>query len=648
MYLQGIGVEQDEAKGLAYIVKAADLGCKDAYFRAGVTYFQGNGGFTVDKAKAIEYWIKGSEAGEGGCTKNLGIVYRAGDGVEQDGAKALAYFEKSAEQGSIDALEELDDAYRMGQIVEKDDAKAIEYFQRAYDLGSAVGAYYLGLWYELSETVEHDLDKAFKYYQAAAELGDSDGMIKLGIFYHEGTATEKDVDKGIEWLEKAKATGNPKADQFLDIVYKNGEGNPQTAFEHLLKLAEAGDARAQYQIYEAYDNGNGVEKNDKLAQMWCKKAADNGHIIAAALVGFREMIFGSTAVAVEYWEKAAQAGHLKAATELAGIYLEGDDGVPMNKARALELLNKAANGGYAEAQNSLGVCYMTGKGVPEDALEAVKWFEKAAEQGEEFAMKNLALCLRDGTGVAVNKAKAAEWFEKAAAKNNIQSKFNLADMYANGDGVLVNYQRAETLLKEVMVSNEEKYYDDALFNLALLYATKTNEHYKAFPLWQESAQRGNSTAQYNLGLCYHNGWGTAKDDDQAIYWWQKAAADGHEDARHNIEVIMRERSSYSSGSNYQSSSHPAKSGGCYVATAVYGSYDCPEVWILRRYRDYILAETWYGRAFVKVYYAVSPTLVKWFGHTVWFKEMWKGKLDRMVSNLRSQGVEDTPYEDRNW
>ena len=88
--------------------------------------------------------------------------------------------------------------------------------------------------------------------------------------------------------------------------------------------------------------------------------------------------------------------------------------------------------------------------------------------------------------------------------------------------------------------------------------------------------------------------------------------------------------------------------GCYVATAVYGSYDCPQVWTLRRYRDYTLAETWYGRAFIHTYYAISPTLVKWFGHTEWFKKMWKGKLDRMVANLNAEGVEDTPYEDRKW
>ena len=88
--------------------------------------------------------------------------------------------------------------------------------------------------------------------------------------------------------------------------------------------------------------------------------------------------------------------------------------------------------------------------------------------------------------------------------------------------------------------------------------------------------------------------------------------------------------------------------GCYVATAVYGSYDCPQVWTLRRYRDDTLSKTWYGRAFIHTYYAISPTLVKWFGNTNWFKNMWKPKLDKMVSNLNSEGVENTPYEDKKW
>ncbi len=89
-----------------------------------------------------------------------------------------------------------------------------------------------------------------------------------------------------------------------------------------------------------------------------------------------------------------------------------------------------------------------------------------------------------------------------------------------------------------------------------------------------------------------------------------------------------------------------KQSGCYVATAVYGSYDCPEVWTLRRYRDYSLALTWYGRLFITLYYSISPTIVKWFGHTKWFNNLWRSKLDRMVKKLQSLGYEDTPYNDK--
>lgn len=89
-------------------------------------------------------------------------------------------------------------------------------------------------------------------------------------------------------------------------------------------------------------------------------------------------------------------------------------------------------------------------------------------------------------------------------------------------------------------------------------------------------------------------------------------------------------------------------GGCYVATSVYGSYDCPEVWTLRRYRDERLAELWYGRLFIRVYYAVSPTLVRWFGDTSWFQCVCRTKLDRLVTKLQGEGFASTPYRDREW
>ena len=88
--------------------------------------------------------------------------------------------------------------------------------------------------------------------------------------------------------------------------------------------------------------------------------------------------------------------------------------------------------------------------------------------------------------------------------------------------------------------------------------------------------------------------------------------------------------------------------GCYIATAVYGSYDCPQVWTLRRYRDSNLASSLLGRLFIHTYYAVSPTLVRWFGNKNWFKSLWKKPLDRMVAKLKVRGIEDTPYQDRKW
>ena len=95
-----------------------------------------------------------------------------------------------------------------------------------------------------------------------------------------------------------------------------------------------------------------------------------------------------------------------------------------------------------------------------------------------------------------------------------------------------------------------------------------------------------------------------------------------------------------------SSQNGNKSSGCYVATAVYGTYDCPEVWTLRRFRDYTLDETLAGRAFIKTYYAISPTLVKLFGNTNWFKSLWKPVLDKMVLRLQYKGFDSTPYKDK--
>lgn len=85
--------------------------------------------------------------------------------------------------------------------------------------------------------------------------------------------------------------------------------------------------------------------------------------------------------------------------------------------------------------------------------------------------------------------------------------------------------------------------------------------------------------------------------------------------------------------------------GCFIATCVYGSYDCPEVWTLRRFRDNTLAASSFGRAFIRKYYELSPKIVEKYGNTAWFRPVFKPGLDWFVTYLRSRGYEDTPYED---
>lgn len=88
-----------------------------------------------------------------------------------------------------------------------------------------------------------------------------------------------------------------------------------------------------------------------------------------------------------------------------------------------------------------------------------------------------------------------------------------------------------------------------------------------------------------------------------------------------------------------------KGKGCYIATCVYGSYDCPQVWVLRRYRDKDLDSHWFGKLFINIYYALSPTMVKLFGKARWFNVFWRKRLDRKVFKLKEKGYQDTPYYD---
>lgn len=166
-----------------------------------------------------------------------------------------------------------------------------------------------------------------------------------------------------------------------------------------------------------------------------------------------------------------------------------------------------------------------------------------------------------------------------------------------------------------------------------------------------------ATMMYGFGDCITTFWADSPQmNELAVAAWEQGTEFHREyvkylaDRESNKNLIMEYIGKIQKiKPDYQAREVDTSSAGsCYVATAVYGSYDCPEVWTLRRFRDYTLAETWYGRAFIRTYYAISPTLVKWFGKSNWFKAICLSPLDKLVSHLQAKGVKNTPYKDKKY
>ena len=80
------------------------------------------------------------------------------------------------------------------------------------------------------------------------------------------------------------------------------------------------------------------------------------------------------------------------------------------------MYRKAAEQGYAEAQNELGVMHAIGDGVPKDDVQAAKWYRLAAEQGLPKAQFNLGGMYAIGDGVPKDDVQAYAWLNIADAQ----------------------------------------------------------------------------------------------------------------------------------------------------------------------------------------------------------------------------------------
>jgi TPR repeat protein len=112
--------------------------------------------------------------------------------------------------------------------------------------------------------------------------------------------------------------------------------------------------------------------------------------------------------ALEYYTRAADAGHVQAMVRIGQIYEQGYD-VDRDMVRALSWYRKAAGLGNTQAMVKLARLYGKGEGVESSLPEAVNWLTKAAEAGDGLAMANLAKAYDEGRGLSRNPIEAARF-----------------------------------------------------------------------------------------------------------------------------------------------------------------------------------------------------------------------------------------------
>ncbi|HEB95521.1 MAG TPA: sel1 repeat family protein, partial [Sedimenticola thiotaurini] len=101
-------------------------------------------------------------------------------------------------------------------------------------------------------------------------------------------------------------------------------------------------------------------------------------------------------------------------------------------AGAFRLYRRAAESGYAPAQNNLGVAYEEGIGVAPDPVKAAYWYRLAARQGIPHAQHSLGTMLLTGRGVDRDIAAGIRWIESAAAQGHAAACADLGRIYAEG------------------------------------------------------------------------------------------------------------------------------------------------------------------------------------------------------------------------
>lgn len=205
---------------------------------------------------AAIFWYEKIKDKDGGLSYNaLGLLYIAGNGVEQDAKIAVDYFRKGAVLGNREAQYNLGLRYDQGSGIEPNKVKAYEWYLKAAKQGLNVAQKALGDMHFLGVGTEKSRKDAIKWYLRAAQENNLASMYNLGAFYLEDNSTK---NEGLKWLEIAAKKGHAKSNFLLGIYFRQ-KGINDRAFKYMFNAASLGHGDAFNNLGIYYYQGIGTE-----------------------------------------------------------------------------------------------------------------------------------------------------------------------------------------------------------------------------------------------------------------------------------------------------------------------------------------------------------------------------------------------------
>lgn len=423
----------DPARAVALARPGAEAGVPDAMLLLAVAYLQGRG-LPASEPLAFD-WMSRAAAGNHVVAQTLlGEMYLNGIGVERSESSALVWLQKAADAGEPRA------AFEVGMLLTSDRPgiaadlpRAAAAFERAARAGDALGQYLYALCLQTGKGVARNPAAALPWLQKASDQGLAAARLRLGQAYYFAEGVPADYGRAREQFELASAT-EPGAFNALGIYYSDGKAVPPDyvrAGEYYRKGAELGDREAQFNLATAYFFGEGVTQDEAEAMRWLTRAADAGDPMAQYMAGLKSVIGLDVPQAVRRFQQAAAGGFAPALDRLCDLSLR-ERGVvsmssaeftptlragiaanqpaclfaqsnrlaygilePRNADEALNLLERAAEGGYHEAEleygrGLLGLVGQSDPGQDAQLLElAAFWLDRAAQHGSREAAELL-------------------------------------------------------------------------------------------------------------------------------------------------------------------------------------------------------------------------------------------------------------------